>query len=270
MIPKTIHYLWLSDEKPDNVVACIDSWKQHLKDYEIIEWNKTNFPYNDFLWTREAFSVQKWAFVTDFFRLWVLKNYGGIYLDADVVVRNNFDNFLNHKMFVGTEWLYQLGPHVIGAEKGHRFIEKCLDYYINRHFTIEGKNNETPMPYIVTRIFMHEYNHNGKFSTFNNSPLQIDDITIYDDTYFNINVYNEQSICYHNCFGSWREKSDKTPTLSKFIEHYCQIKFFTQDMHHKKGIAKYILPFLPCFLIGLYYNWRMKIKNNKRVKRVKL
>ena len=271
MIPKTIHYLWLSDEKPDNVIACIDSWKQHLKDYEIIEWNKTNFPYNDFLWTQEAFAAKKWAFVTDFFRLWVLKKYGGIYLDADITVRNNFDNFLDHKLFIGTEWQVQLGPHVIGAEKGHRFIEKCLDYYDNRHFTTIENNDKTPiMPHIMTRILMCEYNYDGKFVDLGKIPMQIDDITIYDDTYFTANVYDGQNICYHNCFGSWRENPNSKTPLNKFIEHYFQLKFFTQDMYQKKGIAKYIIPFLPCFLISIYFNWKMKIRNNKKVKLVKL
>lgn len=267
MIPKTIHYLWLSDEKPDNVIACLDSWKQHLKDYEIIEWNKSNFPYNDFTWTREAFSVQKWAFVTDFFRLWVLKNYGGIYLDADVVVRNNFDDFLEHKMFIGAEFTEQLGPHVIGAEKEHPFIAKCLNYYENRHFIINGKNDELPIPRIMTKIFIMEYKYDDKITFIDNKPLLFNDITIYNDTYFTINVYNGCNICYHNYFGAW---TDKKVPLYQTIEKYCVRKFFIYDMFHKKGIAKYILPFFPCFLLAFYFNWQMKIKNNRRVKRVKI
>lgn len=67
MIPKVIHYLWLSDEKPSDVEQCLATWKEKLVGYEIKEWNTTNFPYQDFLWTREAYSAKKWAFVTDFF-----------------------------------------------------------------------------------------------------------------------------------------------------------------------------------------------------------
>lgn len=270
MIPKTIHYLWLSDEKPEDVLACLDSWKQHLKGYEIIEWNKTNFPYNDFIWTKEAFSVQKWAFVTDFFRLWVLKNYGGIYLDADVIVRKNFNEFLDHKLFIGTEWMFQLEPHAIGAEPNHPFIVKCLEYYEDRHFIFNGKNDMTPMPFIITKIFMKEYNYSDSLYSFAHAPLQIGDIAIYDDSYFTINVYNGNNICYHNCFGAWRDKNTyDTPTLQDFVKHYSLVKFFTNDIFKKKGFSKYMLLLLPSFIFTLYYKWHIKIKNNKRVKLVK-
>ena len=85
-IPKKIHYLWMSEQKPATVESCLASWREHLKDSEIVEWNKTNFPYEDFLFAKEAYSKQKWAFVTDYFRLWVLDKFGGIYLDADVTL----------------------------------------------------------------------------------------------------------------------------------------------------------------------------------------
>ena len=267
MIPKTIHYLWLSDEKPDNVIACLNSWKLHLDGYEIIEWNKSNFPYNDFLWTREAFSVQKWAFVTDYFRLWVLKNYGGIYLDADIVVRNNFDGFLHEKMFIGTEFSEQLGPHAIGAEKEHPFISKCLEYYQDRHFIVNGEKDELPIPRIMTKILMKEYNYDGQVCFFNNVPLKFHDLTIYNDTFFTINIYDGNNVCYHNYMGSW---TDKKRTLAKTVADYCSRKFFTQDMFYKEGIAKYVIPILPCFIVKFLYERKMKIKNNRRVKLVKL
>ncbi len=93
-IPKKIHYLWISETKTPAVERCLASWKKHLNDYEIMEWNSTNFPYSEFLFAKEAFSKKKWAFVTDYFRLWVLEKFGGIYLDADVTVNDNFDKFL--------------------------------------------------------------------------------------------------------------------------------------------------------------------------------
>ena len=84
MIPKIVHYLWMSSVKDEKTLQCLASWKKYLNGYEIREWNSQTFPYLDFIWTREAAEAKKWAFVTDFFRLWVLHNYGGIYMDADV------------------------------------------------------------------------------------------------------------------------------------------------------------------------------------------
>ena len=66
MIPKKIHFLWMSETKDEAVERCLESWRHHLSDYEIVEWNKSNFPYEEFLFAREAFSKKKWAFVTDF------------------------------------------------------------------------------------------------------------------------------------------------------------------------------------------------------------
>lgn len=272
MIPKTIHYLWLSDEKPDNVIACLDSWKRHLTGYEIIEWNKSNFPYNDFTWTREAFSVQKWAFVTDFFRLWVLKNYGGIYLDADMVVRNNFDDFLHHKMFIGTEWMSLLGPHVIGSEASHPFIEKCLNFYESHHFIENGEiQDKIIMPHIITKIFMTAYKISGKIAFFDNKPFQIGDIAIYNDTFFTINVYNGCNVSYHNCFGSWRNENSKIPNQPfKNSQYYFLARFFTYEYSSQNKIARYIKPFLPGFVFSWYYNRKMKMKTNLSVKNAKL
>ena len=116
MIPKKIHFLWMSDTKNEAVERCLASWCQHLSGYEIIEWNKNDFPFAKFLFAREAYSKQKWAFVTDYFRLWVLEKYGGIYLDADVTVNGNFDKFLNNKLFIGTEFTDQIAAHAIGAD----------------------------------------------------------------------------------------------------------------------------------------------------------
>jgi hypothetical protein len=269
-IPKVIHYLWLSDEKPANVLACLNSWKEPLKDYKIIEWNKETFPYNDFIWTREAFSVKKWAFVTDVFRLWVLKNYGGIYLDADVVVQDNFDKFLDHKLFIGTEYAWQLGAHVIGSEKDHPFINECLNYYTDKHFIIDNKNDERPLPRIMTKILMQEYKYSGKIINFNNQPLIINDVTIYNDSFFNINIYNGLNICYHASFSSWRKNKAEIPTLSNVIRNFTMQKYFCYDIFQRKSVKQYLLLVLPGIFITIYFSWRMKIKHNKYAVAVKI
>ena len=273
MIPKTIHYLWLSEEKTPEAERCIASWKDKLIGYEIIEWNKHNFPYQDFLWTKEAFSQKKWAFVTDFFRLWVLDNYGGIYMDADVTVTGTFDALLDQPLFIGTEWICQIAPHTIGSVKGHPFIHRCLQYYNNRHFIkSDGALDMMPMPYIVTKIFMYQYHYDGVLVRFDGKPYKIKDLAIYPDSYFTINTYDGNNICYHNGLGSWRDKNTgEYPTLENVIGSYFMKRFFCYYLFQKySGIKKYLLMLMPLGLLSCIYRRKMKIKNNPKVKSVEL
>lgn len=80
MIPKKIHYCWFGGNPlPPLAVKCIESWKKYLPDYEIKEWNESNFDlnYNDYV--REAYEAKKWAFITDVVRLYAMVTEGGIY-----------------------------------------------------------------------------------------------------------------------------------------------------------------------------------------------
>ena len=85
MIPKIIHYCWFGGKpKPDCVVKCISTWRDKLPDYEIKEWNESNFNINCNEYVQKAHEMKKWAFVSDYARFYVLYNYGGVYLDTDV------------------------------------------------------------------------------------------------------------------------------------------------------------------------------------------
>ena len=79
------------------------TWKKHLKDYKIIEWNESNFDISSHPFVKKAYEAKKWAYVSDYIRMYAIYNYGGIYLDTDVLVLENFDKFLNNKVFVGFE-----------------------------------------------------------------------------------------------------------------------------------------------------------------------
>ena len=82
MIPKKIHYFWFGgNEKPKNVQKCINSWKKYCPDYEIIEWNETNFDIHCMPFVEQAYEAKKYAFVSDVARLMVVYEYGGIYMD---------------------------------------------------------------------------------------------------------------------------------------------------------------------------------------------
>ncbi len=134
-IPKVIHYCWFGrGKKGDLAEKCIKSWKEKCPDYKIIEWNEDNFDVNINAYVLEAYECKKYAFVSDFVRLYVLYNYGGIYMDTDVEVIKPLDELLFVDGFSGFETTRYI-PTGIMAAKGHNmWIKEQLDSYENDSF----------------------------------------------------------------------------------------------------------------------------------------
>ena len=160
MIPKIIHYCWLSnDPYPADIAKCIESWKKYLPDYEFVKWDFNRIDKNKFRWVSEAYDNKKYAFAADYIRGYALYNYGGIYLDSDVEVLKSFDNLLALKYFIGQEnSCYEWEAAIIGAEKGTEWIGKCLEYYKNKNFiNIFGELQTHVLPYIINTIVRKNY-----------------------------------------------------------------------------------------------------------------
>ncbi len=104
MIPKIIHYCWFGGRPlPKSALKCINSWRKFFPDYEIKEWNESNFDVNMILYTAEAYKAKKYAFVSDFARFWILHERGGVYFDTDVEVIRSMDDILERGAFMGLE-----------------------------------------------------------------------------------------------------------------------------------------------------------------------
>lgn len=142
MIPKVIHYCWFGrNSLPESAVKCIDSWRKFFPDYEIREWNEDNFDINIIPYTAEAYSVKKYAFVSDYARFWILYHYGGLYFDTDVEVIKPMEDIIQRGPFMGIEVEGKDGdfPLVapglgLGVEKGHPIYKKIIDYYDRLHY----------------------------------------------------------------------------------------------------------------------------------------
>ena len=136
MIPKKIYYCWFGGKPlPKLAKKCIKSWKKFLPDYEIIECNENNFDLNCCDYVREAYDNKKYAFVTDYVRLYMLYKEGGIYMDTDVEVLKNLDCFLNEKAFSGFENEKYVPTGLMASEKGNEIIGELLNYYDNKKLT---------------------------------------------------------------------------------------------------------------------------------------
>ncbi len=104
MIPKVIHYCWFGGNPlPEMAIKCIESWKKYLPDYEIKQWDESNFDVNMIPYTAEAYKTKKYAFVSDFARFWILYHYGGLYFDTDVQLIKGIYDIVERGPFMGCE-----------------------------------------------------------------------------------------------------------------------------------------------------------------------
>lgn len=218
-IPKKIHYCWFGKgEKPDLVKTCIKSWKTKLRNYEIIEWNEENFDIESNIFVKEAYVNKKYAFVSDYVRVYALYNQGGIYLDTDVEVIKNFDDYLNNESFWGFEVGNFIATSTIGAAKGNILIKYFLDSYIGKSFLNDnGSFNVTTNVKIVSEIFKNlgvklngEYQQIKDFAAI--YPIEI--FSPYDYRYF-INNRNEDTVCIHHYYKSWLPLASKIKCILK-------------------------------------------------------
>lgn len=215
MIPKKIHYVWVGGKKkPKDIERCIKSWKKNLSDYEIIEWNEKNFDINSHLFTKSAYKAKKWAYVSDYIRMYALYNEGGIYLDTDNLVLESLDKFLDNKAFVGFENANYPYTAACGCEKKHPFIKKVLDYYNGREFEFDANNQmKNVNTKIVSDILIKDYN----CKTGNIEQELKDGIHVYPD-YILCNPSRQSSVI-HIFTGTWMEGAKPLARkINKFIK----------------------------------------------------
>lgn len=213
-IPKIIHYCWLGgNPKPESVLKCIESWKKYCSDYEIREWNESNLDIaiNDY--TRQAYEAKAWGFVPDYLRLWIIYNYGGIYLDTDVQVIRNFDPLLKEAGFSGFEDRENISFGLgFGAEAGSPLIEKQMQVYDNlKFFNADGSLNRTPSPAYITPVMIAE-----GFHADDGSIQRINGFACYPPEYFcpksfstGITKVTKRTYSIHQFDASWYSEEEQ-------------------------------------------------------------
>ena len=243
MIPKKIHYCWFGGNPlPETAKKYMNTWKRYCPDYEIIEWNEKNFDITQNQYCLEAYKAKKWAFVSDYARLKVLYEYGGIYMDTDVEVVKPFDDLLKYNLFVGLEAEDRIQTGIFGAEIKNEFIKILLNDYQNRHF-ICGKNKydlSTNVQFITQKL-KDNYNIqlNNIYQIFGNNYVLLPFDYLCCKNYLTGKIcITKNSYTIHHFDGSW-------------LNSYGKIKIFIQKIF--------------CVILGIkrFNKLKDKIKNVK-------
>jgi hypothetical protein len=220
MIPKIIHYCWFGgNELPVLAKECIASWRKHMPDWEIKAWTEDNFDLTAApQYVKEAYAAHKYAFVSDYVRLWALEKEGGVYMDVDFIVYKSFEPLLIHNAFVGYEGCKRgaIMMGVIASIAQHPWISEMKDSYQNRPFILsDGTFDLTPnTSYFTTELEQKGLILDGKEKDFYG-------VHIFPVDYFSPiltsgeDVRSENTYCESKELRSWSTKRNwKTMILS--------------------------------------------------------
>lgn len=235
MIPKRIFYVWGSNEpKKRDVLACMQSWRQLCPEYKIIEINEDSVEYFDFQkelqsneWFNAVYHKRMWAFVADYIRIKVLHDHGGIYLDTDVTVLKNFDDFLHETAFVGMQdnaidgKYDHVEPAILGAQKHNKVLKCILDIYTNDIWNIPIYTMPDLFSFALEKLYSSEVKQFSPRS--NQIPIDYPDIKIYPEKVFIPLRYREEFT--PECITSethtihWWGASWIKPDILNFLQH---------------------------------------------------
>ncbi len=223
MIPKKIHYCWVGGNPlPDGAKKCIRSWKKFCPDYQIIEWNESNYDFTTVPYMKDAFDAQKWGFVPDYARLDIIYKYGGIYLDVDVEIVKSFDPLLGLSAFAGfQDENYVNFGHGFGAVAGNPVIKTLLDSYSELNFiNPDGSLNLVPSPQLNTVTLIEKYGIRP-----DGSYQELPDMTVFPSEYFCPKSFSdgiirktENTYSIHHFDASWFT-DEQRQKLSESWEH---------------------------------------------------
>lgn len=266
MIPKIIHYCWFGRGlMPEIAKECIDSWKKYLPDYKIKLWNEDNFDVNICTYTSEAYKAKKYAFVSDYARLWVLYKYGGIYFDTDVKLLATPLKVIAGGPYMGAETNGNESPITkatvnpglgMAAEAGMSFLKTMLDRYDTYRFIspADGSLNIKTIVEYTTEL-LREYGFPEK----TNEIVDCAGFRIYPKDFFSPRsldgrktVITSRTVSIHLFTNTWGKKSFHAKVISRI-----------------KGFAmRYIIPPIITIKIldrnskkrNIYFNTNFKLK----------
>lgn len=227
VIPKRIHYCWFGKgDMPKPILKNIDSWRKCCPDYDIIRWDEDNYDISKNLYMRQAYEHQMWSFASDYARLDVIYQYGGIYLDTDVEVLRPFDELLGYDMFCGFEDKDHINFGLgYGARSGHPIVKEMLDLYEDLSFVNEdGSLNRVPCPVYQTDVLKrHGLQANGL-------PQNGDHYLALSREYFSpftslsLGWITRHTFSIHQYAASWQGKTLSEDKNSFLVKHMVRLE----------------------------------------------
>lgn len=229
-IPKIIHYCWVGgNPKPQSVLYCIESWKRCCPDYEIREWNETNYDFTKNEYMRQAYEAKKWGFVPDYARLDIVWEHGGIYLDTDVEMVRSFDHLLEQDCFFGFESTggkkdYVNCGHGFGAVPHHEAVKYARDMYDRLVFANpDGSLNLLASPYYTTQslrqLGLMQENRDQKLP--------------------GVQVYASDVLCPKNFHTGKLHQTARTVSIHHFTASWVDEKIIKEMEHQRKTVNRF-------------------------------
>ena len=211
-IPHIIHYCWFGPKQFSELEKrCLESWKRYMPDYELRFWNENTFDIKKSEFAKQAYEMRKYAFVSDYVRVKVLRDYGGVYFDTDFELFQSINEFVKNGNFLGFETRSHIGTAIMAFQPHHYVMSRFLDYYDNHTFLDnKGRADVTANVSILTDILIPMGLRND------NTRQMLGDINIYPREFFypkritesTFKMSNETVGC-HRCSNSWMTESQK-------------------------------------------------------------
>ena len=225
-IPKKIHYCWFGrNPKPKLAETCFASWRKCCPDYEIIEWNEDNYDLSQApAYVRQAYEAKKWAFVTDYIRLQVVYEQGGIYLDTDVELLKPLDPLLENRAYFGFENKDHVNTGLgFGAEKGTPILKEIMeDYRMVSFVRPDGSYDDMPCPMRNTKFFLqHGLQPNGQRQMLEDGILILPvEVLCPLDPVMKVDRRTAETVSVHWYSASWFTRADrKIQRKERFRNH---------------------------------------------------
>ncbi len=213
MIPRKIHYCWFGGNPLTELAEkCIRSWREHCPDYEIVRWDESNFDVEANRYAREAYRAGMWAFVSDYARLRIIYEHGGVYLDTDVELLKSIDPLMEYPGFMGFESEAIVAPGLgFGAEKGNRIVLDLMRQYEDISFVNgDGSLDLTTIPRRATKLLIE------KGLAANNTMQEVDGMVFLPTEYLCPMIYatgnivvTDNTFAIHHFGGSWKTEEQK-------------------------------------------------------------
>lgn len=246
-IPHIIHFIWVGGNKYSELAEkCIVSWKRFCPDYEIVRWDESNFDINSNKFVKQAYEAKKWAFVSDYIRLYALYHHGGVYMDADMELIKNIDEIVDvNDAFTGYQ-VDTIPSGIMGASKFNPWIKELLGYYDDRHFIMDdGGHYDKTNSEIITEISKDKFDF-----ALGDDIIKVGNVRLYPEIYFSPYKKNmfvkkldrlhsaylideTKTLGIHHFAGSWDDNS--TNKGHQFVKALARL-IFPQNLY--QGLQK--------------------------------